>query len=161
MRVVLIFSMILLVLMCGAVCRVLAKAPTTPKILFTSARDGNYEIYMMNPDGSEQVNLTQHRADDQASRQLAPSDESRVMNRNQCPLAEMMAFELFRRSRYESGVIFSMILLVLMCGAMSGFSQSADNAENPVYLRTGWQLRNLHDESGWLRTGEPDTASRR
>ena len=64
MRVVLIFSMILLVLMCGAVCRVLAKVPTTPKILFTSTRDGNYEIYMMNPDGSEQVNLTQHRADD-------------------------------------------------------------------------------------------------
>ena len=65
MRVVLIFSMILLMLMCGAVCRVLAKAPTTPKILFTSTRDGNREVYMMNPDGSEQVNLTQHRADDQ------------------------------------------------------------------------------------------------
>ena len=41
-----------------------AKAPTTPKILFTSARDGNYEIYMMNPDGTEQANLTQHRAQD-------------------------------------------------------------------------------------------------
>ena len=41
-----------------------AKAPTTPKILFTSARDGNYDIYTMNPDGSEQVNLTQHRAAD-------------------------------------------------------------------------------------------------
>ena len=42
-----------------------AKAPTTPKILFTSAAwDGNYEIYSMNPDGSEQVNLTQHRAND-------------------------------------------------------------------------------------------------
>ena len=41
-----------------------AKAPTTPKILFTSARDGNYDIYAMNPDGSEQVNLTQHRAAD-------------------------------------------------------------------------------------------------
>ncbi len=41
-----------------------AKAPTTPKILFTSARDGNYEVYSMNPDGSEQVNLTQHRAQD-------------------------------------------------------------------------------------------------
>ena len=41
-----------------------AKAPTTPKILFTSARDGNYEVYIMNPDGSEQVNLTQHRAND-------------------------------------------------------------------------------------------------
>ena len=41
-----------------------AKAPTTPKILFTSARDGSYDIYIMNPDGSEQVNLTQHRAAD-------------------------------------------------------------------------------------------------
>ena len=64
MRMVLIFCMIILQLMCGAVCRVLAKAPTTPKILFTSTRDGNREVYMMNPDGSEQVNLTQHRADD-------------------------------------------------------------------------------------------------
>ena len=41
-----------------------AKAPTTPKILFASARDGNYEVYSMNPDGSEQVNITQHRASD-------------------------------------------------------------------------------------------------
>ena len=44
-----------------------AKAPTTPKILFTSARDGNREVYIMNPDGSEQVNLTQHRATDQGA----------------------------------------------------------------------------------------------
>ena len=41
-----------------------AKAPTTPKILFTSTRDGNREVYIMNPDGSEQENLTQHRAED-------------------------------------------------------------------------------------------------
>ena len=41
MRVVLIFCMIILQLMCVRVCRVLAKAPTTPKILFTSTRDGN------------------------------------------------------------------------------------------------------------------------
>ena len=26
-----------------------AQAPTTPKILFTSGRDGNSEIYIMNP----------------------------------------------------------------------------------------------------------------
>ena len=44
-----------------------AKAPTTPKILFTSARDGNRDVYIMNPDGSEQVNLTQHPADDQGA----------------------------------------------------------------------------------------------
>ena len=61
-----IFSMFNLILLCAYVCPVLAKAPTTPKILFTSSRsfDGNYEVYMMNPDGSEQVNLTQHRAND-------------------------------------------------------------------------------------------------
>ena len=41
-----------------------AQAPTTPKILFTSARDGNREVYLMNPDGSEQVRLTQHPAND-------------------------------------------------------------------------------------------------
>ena len=64
MRLLLIFCIILLLLMCGRVCVVLAKAPTTPKILFTSTRDGNREVYMMNPDGSEQMNLTQHRAGD-------------------------------------------------------------------------------------------------
>ena len=41
-----------------------AKAPTTPKILFTSARDGNREVYIMNPDGSEQMRLTQNPAND-------------------------------------------------------------------------------------------------
>ena len=42
-----------------------AKAPTTPKILFTSTRDGGQrDVYIMNPDGTEQENLTQHRAED-------------------------------------------------------------------------------------------------
>ena len=41
-----------------------AKPPTTAKIVFMSKRDGNAEIYIMNPDGSEQVNLTQHPAAD-------------------------------------------------------------------------------------------------
>ena len=64
MRVLLIFCIILLMLMCGAVGRLFAEAPTTPKILFTSARHGNREVYIMNPDGSEQVSLTQHPAND-------------------------------------------------------------------------------------------------
>ena len=64
MRLKMIFSLTLLVLMCGSTFRVFGEGPTTPKILFTSQRDGNREVYMMNPDGSEQVNLTQHRADD-------------------------------------------------------------------------------------------------
>ena len=60
MKLLLNFSIIFLMLMCETICPLFAKAPKTPKILFTSTRDGNREIYMMNPDGSEQVNLTQH-----------------------------------------------------------------------------------------------------
>ena len=48
------------------VCPVFAKAPKTAKIAFTSTRDGNYEIYIMNPDGSKQVNLTQRPSSDYA-----------------------------------------------------------------------------------------------
>ena len=64
MRLVLTFCIIISMLMCGTLYQLFAKAPTGPKILFTSSRDGNYEVYMMNSDGSEQVNLTQHRASD-------------------------------------------------------------------------------------------------
>ncbi len=47
------------------VCAVFAKAPDTAKIVFAKANVGeNRDIYLMNPDGSEQVNLTKHRADD-------------------------------------------------------------------------------------------------
>jgi len=35
------------------------------KIAFASDRDGNWEIYVMNPDGSGQVNLSNNVADDQ------------------------------------------------------------------------------------------------
>ena len=48
----------------GILSVTLAAAPTTTKIVFTSKRGGNSEIYTMNPDGSEQTNLTQHRASD-------------------------------------------------------------------------------------------------
>jgi Tol biopolymer transport system component len=41
-----------------------ARAPKTEKITFSSNRDGNLEIYVMNPDGSDQVNLTRHKAAD-------------------------------------------------------------------------------------------------
>ncbi len=38
--------------------------PATPPILFTSDRDGNHEIYAMNPDGSSQTRLTDNTAMD-------------------------------------------------------------------------------------------------
>ena len=48
----------------GLLCSVSAKPLTTEKIVFSSYRNGNSEIYMMNPDGSQQVRLTHHRAFD-------------------------------------------------------------------------------------------------
>ena len=60
----LVFVLLILSVLNICAAPIWAKAPITPKILFTSSRDGNREIYMMNPDGSEQVNLTQHRAED-------------------------------------------------------------------------------------------------
>ena len=60
--VLLVFCVLVLPISVG---QLFAQAPTTSKILFTSARDGNRDVYIMNPDGSEQVNLTRHRADDQ------------------------------------------------------------------------------------------------
>ena len=59
-----VFAILNMLILDVSVCLVFATAPTTAKILFTSSRDGNYEVYIMNPDGSEQVNLTQHRAND-------------------------------------------------------------------------------------------------
>ena len=64
MKHVLVFYTISGMLLCGNISPLFAKTPTIPKILFTSARDGNYEVYSMNPDGSEQINLTQHPAND-------------------------------------------------------------------------------------------------
>ncbi len=39
-----------------------AQAPKTAKIAFSSNRDGNWEIYLMNPDGSQQERLTRNNA---------------------------------------------------------------------------------------------------
>ena len=41
-----------------------AKAPETEKIVFSSNRDGNWDIWTMNPDGSDPVNLTRDAASD-------------------------------------------------------------------------------------------------
>ena len=60
----LVFAISILLVLNASVQMLFAKAPTTPKILFTSTRDGNQEVYIMNPDGSEQKNLTRHHAQD-------------------------------------------------------------------------------------------------
>ena len=64
MRLTLFFFIFSLMPLYGNICPAFSKAPDTAKIVFSSFRDGNTEVYLMNPDGSEQVNLTHHRAED-------------------------------------------------------------------------------------------------
>ena len=61
LRVLCVLSVVMLY---TNVCSVFAKVPDTPKIIFGTYRGGNRELYLMNPDGSEQVNITNNRADD-------------------------------------------------------------------------------------------------
>jgi Tol biopolymer transport system component len=65
-----------------------AKAPETAKIIFASNRDGNFEIYIMNPDGSDQKNLTQHRANDFAP-VWSPTGEQILFHSDRDGIAEL------------------------------------------------------------------------
>ena len=58
--------LLILILVCSSISRSWAKAPETPKIAFASFRKGNLDIYLMNPDGTQQVKITNHRAIDNA-----------------------------------------------------------------------------------------------
>ena len=60
---------------------VLAKAPETAKIVFAANRTGNREIYLMNPDGSEQINITRNKADD-VTPAWSPTGESIAFSSN-------------------------------------------------------------------------------
>ena len=59
-----LFFAIVFVLLCQYLCPPSINAAPTAEIVFTSTRDGNKEIYIMNADGSKEINLTRHRADD-------------------------------------------------------------------------------------------------
>ena len=63
MRFCLLFN-ICLVLVFSNLFNIWAEAPKRAKIVFTSARNSNAEIYMMNADGSQQIRLTQHPGED-------------------------------------------------------------------------------------------------
>ena len=60
-----IFWILNLIVMCSSVYSLWAKAPDTPKIVFTSVRDPfGKDVYVMDIDGSNQMNLTPNLAND-------------------------------------------------------------------------------------------------
>ncbi len=60
----LIFYLFSLMVLTGNKCLVLTQAPTAPKIAFAATPNGNWDVLLMNPDGTQQVNLTNHPAAD-------------------------------------------------------------------------------------------------
>jgi dipeptidyl aminopeptidase/acylaminoacyl peptidase len=58
------FVMIALASACGCEGQERLASTATSKIAFTSRRDGNDEIYVMNVDGSDQTNLSNNPAQD-------------------------------------------------------------------------------------------------
>lgn len=52
------------VMLCASIGNVFAQAPATAKIVFSSIRNGHWEIYTMNTDGGQPVRLTQNFAKD-------------------------------------------------------------------------------------------------
>ena len=60
----LLFYFFSLMLLSTNIGLVLAQAPTTPKVAFAATPNGNWDVLLMNPDGTQQVNLTNHPAAD-------------------------------------------------------------------------------------------------
>ena len=60
----LLFFLLSLVSLHVRIRPVLAEILPTAKITFWATREGNRDIYLMNPDGSEQIRITHHRAQD-------------------------------------------------------------------------------------------------
>ncbi len=61
-RLLLIFYIISFLLLCQTIERIFAKAPDTAKIVLSATPNGDWDILLMNPDGSEQTNLTNNAA---------------------------------------------------------------------------------------------------
>ena len=103
---------VLLVL--GVLSSVWAKVPTTTKVAFTSYRDGNSEIYTMNPDGSEQVNLSRSNAAD-ANPAWSPDGEQILFVSDRDGLSDLYIMDadgrgvrkVFRNSEYRTSPTWS------------------------------------------------------
>ena len=57
-----LYCLISMTFVCACTVCVWAKAPDTPKIVLSAYHEENRDIYLMNPDGRDQINITRHKA---------------------------------------------------------------------------------------------------
>ncbi len=117
------------------VCTVFAN-PATEKIAFTSTRDGNSEIYIMNPDGSQQQNLTWYSARDLAP-VWSPTGQHIAFNSDRDGIRDIYLMEANGRNVRK---VF----------------QSSAYREYPTWSPDGKKLAYLHGEDRSIYVGTID-----
>ena len=99
MRCELIFYILSLLLLFGSFPSVFAKAPERAKIAFTSDQNvnlkqkGNNDIYIMHPDGTGQVNLTQHPESD-SQPVWSPTGEKILFTSNRAGISDLFLMDV-------------------------------------------------------------------
>jgi Tol biopolymer transport system component len=102
--------------------------PTAERIAFTSARDGNREIYVMNPDGTGPNNLTQHPAQDG--------------NASWSPLRDRLAFVSDRNGNQD------IFLINADGGNLSQVTFHGSDEIHPAWSPSGALIAYVSDEDG-------------
>ena len=145
---------VLLVL--GVISSVWVKAAEAAKIAFTSNRDGNSEIYTMNPDGSDQINLSKDDADDWDP-VWSPDGEQILFVSNRDGLSDLYIMDadgrgvrkVFRNSEYRTYPVWS------PDGKRIVYVQGDEpNQEIYIVTRDGRSVQKLTD--GFMPNWSPD-----
>jgi TolB protein len=100
------------------------------KIVFQSDREGNYELYVMNPDGTDIRNLTSHPASDTAP---VPSPDGRRI--------------AFQSNRDGNNDIY---ILDLESGAQTNLTKNAANDLSPTWSPDGSSIAFVSDRDAIL-----------
>ena len=87
-----VFSCINFVLL-NSVIFAWAEAPETPKIVFTSIRAGNSDIYIMNADGTGEFRLTQHLSEDSEPKWAPTGDQILFVSERQDSVPDLFLMD--------------------------------------------------------------------
>ena len=145
-----------MLLVLGVLSSVWAKAPETAKIVFTSTQDGGNQIYTMNPDGSDQINLSRSDAWD-TEPVWSPNGEQILFVSDRDGLSDLYimdadgrgARKVFRDNEYRTNPTWS------PDGKQIAYAQG-EEPDRPIYIATinGRSVQKLTD--GFMPSWSPN-----